>query len=101
MPIYVYQVLEANGERGECFEIEQSMHDAPLTTHPVTNQEITRVYLPPNLGLKHSPNTIKNKLDPKYTEKAGFTRYERDKLSGNYYKVSGQNPQAPNMINPE
>ncbi len=98
MPIYVYQVITNDGTEGETFEIEQSMKDSALTRHPKTGQAIRRKYLPPNLGIKHTSGALKTKLDPKHTEKAGFTRYERDKLSGDYYKVSGKDKNAPSLL---
>ena len=101
MPIYVYQVIEADGSKDNIFEIEQSMHDEPLKEHPKNKKNVVRVYQPPNLSCKHGAKTAKNKLDPKQTEKAGFTRYERDKISGKYFKVSGKDKRAPNVLNPK
>ena len=98
MPIYVYQVISDDEGEGEVFEIEQSMKDKPLLKHPATGQSVRRVYQPPNLGLRHTDGAGKRMLDPKNTEKAGFTRYERDKISGDYHKVSGKNKMAPDLI---
>ena len=100
MPIYVYQVINEDGSDGEVFEYQQSMQDAPLSAHPVTQAPVKRVYQPPNLGTRHTAQSIKNKLDPKHTEKAGFTRYERDKLTGTYHKVSGKDKRAPETFKP-
>lgn len=40
MATYVYETL---GEKPERFEIEQSMKDEPLRTHPVTGEPVRRV----------------------------------------------------------
>ncbi len=90
MPIYVYQVITANGGEGETFELEQSMNDAALTKHPVTGQAVTRVYQPPNISAKYTPGRTKSLIETKNAEKAGFTKYERDKLTGRYHKVAGK-----------
>ncbi len=90
MPIYIYQVSTDDGSEGEIFEIEQSMKAESLTKHPVTGQPIKRIYLPPNISIKYTPGQTKNKLDNKNVEKAGFSKYERDKLTGTYHKVAGK-----------
>ena len=85
MPVYVYETLET----GEMFEVTQSMREPALTTHPDTGQAVRRVILPPNLGVKHTPGKEKGMLDNRNVEKAGFTKYERDKLTGTYHRVAG------------
>ena len=46
MTTYVYQTIpQVPGEEPSCFEIKQSMHDQPLTTHPETGEPIRRVIL--------------------------------------------------------
>ncbi len=99
MPIYVYQVIRKDGSEGEIFEIEQSMSDAPLTTHPSTGQTVRRVYLPPNIASKYTPGHTRSLLDTKNVEKAGFTKYERDKLTGSYHKVAGE--KGPATLKPD
>jgi len=42
MPTYVYEAVETGGEP-HCFEIRQSIHDAPLTHHPETGVPVRRV----------------------------------------------------------
>lgn len=86
MPIYVYETLET----GERFECHQSMHDAPLTTHPETGSPVRRVILAPNLGVKHTPGREKNLTSNEAIEKAGFTKYEKDKVTGKYNRVAGK-----------
>lgn len=100
MPIYVYQVITPDGSEGETFEIEQSMHDAALTTHPLTGQPVRRVYLAPNVSTRYTPESTKSKLENRNVEKMGFTKYERDKLTGTYHKVAGKDPRAPDTIRP-
>lgn len=91
MPIYVYETRTS----GEVFEVHQSMRDAPLIAHPETGEPVRRVILPPNLATKHTPGTEKKLLDNKHIEKAGFTKYERDKLTGTYHRVAGsQGPKS-------
>lgn len=100
MPIYVYRVLKEDGSEGETFEVQQSMSAPALTKHPVSGERVERVYLPPNLGTKYTPGATKNKLTNENVEKAGFTKYERDKLTGSYHKVAGKDSQAPETIKP-
>lgn len=90
MPIYVYEVIEADGTGGERFELQQSMREPALTAHPQTGQTVRRVLLPPNLASKYTPGQTKSRLDNRSVEKAGFTKYERDKLTGTYHRVAGK-----------
>jgi len=100
MPIYVYQVIRPDGEEGETFEVEQSMKDEPLAKHPRTGEPVRRVYQSPNLASKYTPGATKNKLETKNVEKAGFTKYERDKLTGTYHKTAGKDKRAPDVFKP-
>lgn len=44
MPTYVYETLpQKRGETPQQFERQQSMKDAPLTTHPETGAPVRRV----------------------------------------------------------
>lgn len=95
MPIYVYETIDS----GEQFEVHQSMRDPALSRHPETGQPVRRVILPPNLGLKHTAGKEKKLLDNKQIEKAGFTKYERDKLTGTYHRVAGN--QGPKSFSKE
>ena len=92
MPVYVYEDLNT----GESFEVVQSMRDAPLSTHPENGHPVRRVILPPNLGLKHTAGREKSLLDNRNVEKAGFTKYERDQLTGTYHRVAGK--QGPETL---
>jgi hypothetical protein len=99
MPIYIYEEIQDDGSEGDCFEIQQSIHDAPLTHHPETGNPVRKVFLAPNLGSKHSPNTTKNRLDNKNLDRLGFTKYQKDKLTGDYYRVAGKN--GPEVLDPK
>ena len=90
MPIYVYRVIHEDGSEGETFELLQSMKDRALTVHPETGERIRRVYQPPNLASKYTPGQTRSKLENKNVEKAGFTKYERDKLTGTYHRTAGK-----------
>ena len=90
MPIYVYEVVKPDGQTGDRFEIQQSMSDPALEKHPETGEPVRRVFLPPNLASKYSPTQTKKRLDNKNLEKAGFTKYEKDKLTGRYHRTAGK-----------
>lgn len=98
MPIYVYQVILEGDIEGPTFEVEQSMTEPALEVHPITGHKVRRVYQPPNLGVKYTAGSTKNKLETKNVEQAGFTKYERDKLTGKYHKTAGKDSRAPNVI---
>ena len=98
MPTYVYQEIDDDGSEGEIFEIEQAMTDPPLTQHPTSGKTVRRVYLPPNIGSKYTEGRTKSLLETRNVERAGFTKYERDKLTGTYHKVAGES--GPSKLNP-
>lgn len=86
MPTYIYEVI-ATGER---FEIVQRMSEEALSEHPESGVPVRRVFVPPNLGTKHTTGKEKSMLENKNVEKAGFTKYEKDKLTGQYHRVAGK-----------
>ena len=96
MPIYVYEVIGSSSEDGERFEIHQSMKEDALTHHPDNGKPIRRVMMPPNLATKYTPGQTRSKIENKNVEKAGFTKYERDKLTGRYHRTAGK--QGPATI---
>ncbi len=100
MPTYVYQIVNEDGSEGPIFEVEQAMKDPPLAQHPESGKEVRRVYQPPNISAKYTPGHTAKVTDTKYVEKAGFTKYERDKLTGTYHKVAGKNQNTPDTLNP-
>ncbi|QXD25330.1 FmdB family transcriptional regulator [Opitutia bacterium ISCC 51] len=99
MPVYSYRVVNQDGSRGEHFEVEHSMSEPTLEQHPITGEPIVKIMQPPNLGVKHTVGSIEKKLDNKNVEKAGFTKYEKDKLTGNYFKSAGTNKALPETLN--
>jgi len=56
MPIYVYKGLDS----GEYFEVEQSIHDEPLTRHPKTGEPVKRVIQPVGVIFKGSGWYVKD-----------------------------------------
>jgi len=90
MPVYVYEVIKPDGSRGERFEIHQPMKEAALSVHPETGHPVRRVIMAPNLGLKHTEGSTKKSLENRSLEKKGFTKYEKDKLTGTYHRVAGK-----------
>ena len=97
MPVYVYEVIDEAGKPGTRFEVQQSMKEAPLSHHPATRQPVRRVLLAPNLSTRHTPGQESKRLDTRNVEKAGFTKYEKDKLTGQYHRVAGK--EGPAVIN--
>ncbi len=98
MPIYIYQEILANGADGERFEIEQPMSAKPLEHHPVTGRPVRRVYEAPNVSTKYTEGHTRQMLQEKNVEKAGFTKYVRDKQTGTYHKTAGRDPRAPDIL---
>ncbi|GAB4276745.1 MAG TPA: FmdB family transcriptional regulator [Opitutae bacterium] len=96
MPIYLFQVVKKDGSRGEIIEVERSMQDPDPQEHPDTGEPLVRIYAPPNLTFRHTAGKTKRLLEDKNIEKAGFTKYVRDKMTGDYYKVVGS--QGPDVI---
>ena len=95
MPLYIYQVIRDDGQPGEEFEVQQSIHDKPLTHHPETGEPVKRKIVAPFVAGAHSQRAIEGKLkDPKKLEDMGFTRYE--KQGSTYVKTAGK---GPDMIN--
>lgn len=101
MPIYVYQTQPTDGSEGTVFEVEQSMHEPALTHHPITGEPVRRLYQPPNIASKYTPGATQSKLDNKNVEKMGFTKYEKDRLTGTYHRVAGSDKRAPDTLRPE
>lgn len=92
MPLYVYEVILANGESGEQFEYMQSMADAPLTTHPETGEPVRRVIQAPAIGGKWSDSAMgRSVADDKKLDRLGFTKYVKSG-DGTYEKRAGKGP---------
>lgn len=96
MPIFTYTILNPDGSDAGTLEIEQSLQDAPLTHHPLNGLPLRRKITSAGLVTKHGEGEIKRKTrDSQELARLGFTRYERDKSSGRYYKTAGSDPNAP------
>ncbi|OHE72511.1 MAG: hypothetical protein A2007_00545 [Verrucomicrobia bacterium GWC2_42_7] len=90
MPIYLYQEVSADGTLGEVIEIEHAASLSPLAQHPETGVRLQKVYVAPGLTTRYTPGRTNSLLENKNLEKKGFTKYQRDKVSGKYYKVAGK-----------
>jgi predicted nucleic acid-binding Zn ribbon protein len=87
MPIYVYQVVEADGSPGEIFEVMQRLNDPPLTHHPENGKPVTQLIAAPNVVTHFTGDKISNER----LGRLGFTKYE--KAGGGYYeKKAGSGP---------
>ncbi len=95
MPVYLYCEILDDGSDGETFEVVQSMSDAALLNHPQSGRRVRRVYSAPNLATRYTAQAQKSSLSNERLASLGFTKYEKDKLSGKYNKVAGKDPRAP------
>ena len=98
MPIYAYQEILPDGSDGEIFECIQSMSEATLKTHPKTGNPVRKIFHAPNVSSKYTEGATKNRLNDQNIEKHGFTRYEKDKLTGRYHKTAGKDKRAPDVV---
>ncbi|MFP4167048.1 MAG: FmdB family zinc ribbon protein [Opitutales bacterium] len=98
MPSYTYQEILPDGSEGETFEIIQRMSDAALETHPETGNPVRKIYQAPNLPARYTERATEAKLSNENVEKHGFTRYEKDKLTGQYHKTAGKDKRAPDTV---
>ena len=55
----------------------------------------------PPLIPEYSDRATKKQLDPNNLQKQGFTQYQKDKTTGKYYKSAGNDPRAPEQIDPK
>lgn len=100
MPVYEYEVINDDGSPGDRFEIEQRMTDSSLEKHPWTGEPVRRIIHSPNLNTRYTPRATARKLDDRNVERAGFTKYVRDKSSGTYHKTAGRDQNAPDVLKP-
>ena len=84
MPTYVYQEILPDGSDGETFEYIQRMSEVPIKAHPKTGNPVRKVYHSPNVSSQYTEGATKSKLTDANVEKHGFTRYEKDKVTGRY-----------------
>jgi len=98
MPIYEYQEILPDGSDGQVFEVEQRMSDEALKIHPITRNPVKKVFGSVNLSSKYTEGSTKSKLSDQNVEKHGFTKYEKDKLTGKYHKTAGKDKRAPDVV---
>jgi hypothetical protein len=91
MPLYLYQVIDADGTEGEIFEVLQPMRDAALTVHPETGAKVVRVFGTPNAPRTWTDSHAKGATSDKSLERGGFTKYVKSE-TGKYEKVFGAGP---------
>ncbi len=87
MPLYVYQVIEADGREGEIFEALQSMSEEPLTVHPENGKPVKRLLSAPNAVTRFAAEN----LSPSRLGSLGFTQYKKAG-DGHYEKTAGGGP---------
>ncbi|MFN5050254.1 MAG: FmdB family zinc ribbon protein, partial [Planctomyces sp.] len=93
MPTYVYGVIlsaEDDEAVGDVFEVEQSIHDPPLTHHPETGEPVRRLICAPFIAGTWSPLRAKQLLSDRNLAKRGLTKYVR--TSSGYEKTTGKGP---------
>ena len=87
MPLYVYQIIEADGSEGEVFEVLQRISDPPLTVHPENGKPVVKRLSTPSAVTRLASSNLSNSN----LSKLGFTKYE--KAGGGYYeKKAGDGP---------
>ncbi len=91
MPVYLYQVVNTQdpSQEGPIIEIEHGIHDTILV-HPETGEPLKRVYTVPMIASRYTPNHTKKMLTNENLNKMGFTKYERDKVTGKYHRTAGK-----------
>ena len=99
MPTYVYQEILPDGSDGEVFEYIQRMSEEPLKAHPKTGNSVRKVFYSPNVSSKYTEGATQSMLTDENVENNGFTRYEKDKVTGHYNKTAGKDKRAPDIIN--
>ncbi len=93
MPMYVYQVIEADGSAGEIFEVLQSMSEPPLTVHPENGKPVQRLLSLPNTPRKFAGGERSGVLSDANLSRLGFTKYQKAG-DGYYEKTAGEGPQV-------
>ncbi len=87
MPLYIYQVIEADGSDGEVFEVLQSMSEPALTVHPENGKPVKKLLSAPNTITKFAAGN----LSPSRLGSLGFTQYKKAG-DGHYEKTTGSGP---------
>ncbi len=91
MPLYVYEVVLADGSGGEQFEALQKMAEAALTQHPETGEPIRRVFGEPNTPRAWTDSQGKAATSDSNLAAKGFTKYVKTG-NGTYEKTAGEGP---------
>ena len=91
MPLYVYEVVLADGTGGEQFEVFQKMSDDPLATHPESGEPVRRVYAEANAPRAWTDAHGKAAVSDKKLAANGFTKYVKTG-NGTYEKTTGTGP---------
>jgi hypothetical protein len=91
MPIYVYEIISADGAEGETFEILQGLNAAPLTHHPETGMPVRKCLSLPSIAGTWSDMKAKSQLSDKNLDAKGFTKYVK-MGDGKYEKRAGSGP---------
>ncbi|MCE9533484.1 MAG: zinc ribbon domain-containing protein [Planctomycetes bacterium] len=87
MPLYVYQIIEADGTEGDVFEVLQRLSDPPLTVHPDNGKAVRKLISAPNAVTHYASGNLSNdKLS-----RLGFTKYQKAG-DGFYEKKAGSGP---------
>ena len=93
MPTYVYRVVRDDEQPAEEFEVEQSIKDKPLTTHPETGEPVERLIQSVFAGGTWTESSMSRRMkDEKKLGKQGFTKYVKAG-DGVYEKRSGTGPE--------
>ncbi len=93
MPTYVYGVVDSDTDEqtfSDVFEIEQSVSEPPLKTHPETGAPVVRLLCAPFIAGTWSPMKARRLLSNENLTRRGLTRYE--KTSEGYRKTGGSGP---------
>ena len=91
MPLYVYEVVLADGSAGKQFEVFQKMADDPLAKHPETGKPVRRVYTEANAPRAWTDAQGKAAVSDKNLAAKGFTKYVKTG-NGSYEKTAGTGP---------
>jgi hypothetical protein len=74
------------------------MSENSLKTHPKTGNPVRKVFHAPNVSSRYTEGATKKRLSDQNIEKHGFTRYEKDKITGRYNKTAGKDKRAPDTV---
>ena len=92
MPTYVYEVIREDGQPGEVFEVDQGIHELPLTQHPETGEAVERIIPRVFAGGMWTESSMQNRMkDEKKLDRLGFTKYVKSG-DGVYEKRTGKGP---------